>query len=297
MLKNILNRGSQKPALVIGNGINRYNSSGTSDSWDELLVKLAKRHLTPKFQKIPQGLSLTEFYELLDLKSRHPREKVKLQSEFCELMTDWSYAEHHKNIVEWSKRNSAPILTTNFESTLADAGGCTLHRTVKQGFTYFYPWESYYGVQNIFETHREFGIWHINGMERYSKSIRLGLTHYMGSVQRARKWIHEENEKIQFSGKDTSHWRGANSWLHIVFNSPLIFIGLGLEDNEVFLRWLLIERARYFKRFSNRKKDAWFVQVGDMKNKGKQYFLEGVGVKILNVDSYDDIYAPPVWET
>lgn len=44
-------------------------------------------------------------------------------------------------------------------------------------------------------------------------------------------------------------WDGAASWLHIVFNSPLLIFGLGLEENEVFFRWLLIERARYFKKF------------------------------------------------
>lgn len=91
-------------------------------------------------------------------------------------------------------------------------------------------------------------------------------------------------------------WDGAASWLHIVFNSPLLIFGLGLEENEVFFRWLLIERARYFKKFPDRRKDAWYVYVGKLNNDGKQFFLDGVGVVPLHVASYDDIYGADTWK-
>lgn len=71
--------------------------------------------------------------------------------------------------------------------------------------------------------------------------------------------------------------------------------GLSLEENEVFFRWLLIERARYFKKFPKRKKDAWYVYAGKKNGDGKQFFLEGVGVKPIHVDSYDKIYGESVW--
>ncbi len=48
------------------------------------------------------------------------------------------------------------------------------------------PWESYYGEHAVVRPSECFAIWHINGMAQYHRSVRLGLTHYMGSVQRAR---------------------------------------------------------------------------------------------------------------
>lgn len=74
-----------------------------------------------------------------------------------------------------------------------------------------------------------------------------------------------------------------------------MIFGLGLEENEVFFRWLLIERARYFKDFPERRKDAWFIHVGELNNDGKYFFLEGVGVRPIHVTSYDDIYGAATW--
>ena len=80
----------------------------------------------------------------------------------------------------------------------------------------------------------------------------------MGSVGRARAWLHRGGDRRLFSGKSPDNWLGKNTWVHIIFNSPLLIFGLALEENEVFLRWLLIERARYFKKFPDRRKKAWY---------------------------------------
>jgi len=117
----------------------------------------------------------------------------------------------------------------------------------------------------------------------------------MGSVERARKWLHKGEEDRLFSGKNHSLWQGHNTWLHVVFNSPLLIFGLKLEENEVFLRWLLIERARYFKKFPDRKKSAWYVRKSDDKDDGKFFFLKGVGIELVTVDSYNQIYGQNVW--
>jgi hypothetical protein len=170
-----------------------------------------------------------------------------------------------------------------------------LHRSKKGGFTDYYPWETYYGSNAVRDPSQEFGIWHVNGMQRYHRSIRLGLTHYMGSVERARGWFHKGNEGCLFSGKNVRGWDGAATWLHIIFNTPLLIFGLGLEENEVFLRWLLIERARYFRIFPERRKSAWYVHVGKIDNPGKQFFLSGVGVQTILATSYDEIYGPGTW--
>ncbi len=295
-MKSLLWKRRSDIALVIGNGINLYGLAHQTNPWHDLLVKLAEKHLPAKLRSVPTGVALTEFYDVLELKSTLSTTGPTLQQEFCELMASWRHYEHHQRIVEWAQKLDRPILTTNFEQILSDAGKCTLHRTKKDGFTDYYPWESYYGVREIDNPTEGFGIWHVNGMQHYRRSVRLGLSHYMGSVERARGWLHKGNERQLYSGKNMREWDGAASWLHIVFNSPLLIFGLGLEENEVFFRWLLIERARYFKKFPDRRKDAWYVYAGKLNNDGKQFFLDGVGVVPLHVASYDDIYSADTWK-
>lgn len=293
-MKNILKSYNSDIALIIGNGINLYGSSKATNSWKDLLEKLAKNNLSnPK--RIPEGISHTEYYDVLDLKINKSRFSTSLQQQFCDLMLSWKPYEHHKWIVEWAKKNNCPILTTNFENILSDAGGCNLKRTISGDFTDYYPWESYYGVSDVSDPSNEFGIWHINGMQHYRRSVRLGLSHYMGSVERARAWIHKGNERRLFSGKNPQKWMGSKTWLHTIFNTPLLIFGLGLEQNEVFLRWLLIERARYFKKFPVRKKNAWYVSTKNADSEGKHFFLDAVGVECIYVKSYDDLYGEKTW--
>ena len=282
-------------ALIVGNGINRYGNAPDTNAWNALLTALAAKHLPASLRSVPAGISLTEFYDLLELKWQSTSDARTLQMEFCELMAKWQPYEHHKRIVQWAKRSRAPILTTNFEETLSEAGQLKLYRAKKGGFTDYYPWETYFGEKALDDPATEFGVWHINGMQRYHRSVRLGLTHYMGCVERARGWLHRGNEKRLFAGKDVRDWEGTSSWLHVVFNCPLLIFGLALNEDEVFLRWLLIERARYFRKFPDRRKQAWYVYAGAPNSDGKQYFLEGVGIEPVRVSSHGKIYGRSVW--
>ena len=293
-MKNILENNCSEIALIIGNGINLYGSAKATNSWQDLLKKLAKKNISGT-KKIPEGISHTEYYDLLDLQINKTKVSPSLQKQFCDLMLSWKFYDHHKWIVEWAKKNNCPILTTNFENTLSDAGECSLKRTIDGEFTDYYPWESYYGIGDVTDPSNEFGIWHINGMQHYQRSVRLGLSHYMGSVERARAWIHKGKDRRLFSGNNPKKWLGSKTWLHTIFNTPLLIFGLGLEQNEVFLRWLLIERARYFKKFPSRKKNAWYVCTEADRSEGKHFFLDAVGIECIYVKNYDDMYGENTW--
>lgn len=133
-------------------------------------------------------------------------------------------------------------------------------------------------------------------MRRYRRSIRLGLRHYMGPVQRARTWLHRGEANL-FNAKNRPDWNGARTWVHLIFNKPLLIFGLGLTETEVFLRWLLIERARYFRKFPERAHPAWYVYThedDDTSEAGKLFFLEGVGINCVKAD-YAEIYESPSW--
>ena len=294
-MRSILKDNHSNLSLVIGNGVNLHNSNTETNTWKALLEGLAKKY-SGDSQPIQQGVSLTEFYDILNIKYNPKERKNDIQKDFCAQISDWEPSEHHYQIVEWAKRFNVPILTTNFDNALGMSANCKLLRTTegRKEFTDFYPWESYYANSPIESTSNSFGIWHINGVKNYHRSIRLGLTHYMGSVQRARNWIYGTRGNERFSAEKDKNWRGKNSWINIIFNNSLLFFGLGLDENEVFLRWLLIERARYFLRYPDKKKSAWYVHPENL-GSGKKYFLEGVGIEAKRVDSYDDIYGRQCW--
>ncbi|TCS35586.1 hypothetical protein EDC30_11054 [Paucimonas lemoignei] len=293
-LKDILKAQCQDLALLIGNGINRYGAEAAASSWDGLLSTLAQKLLDPAHAALPSGMSLTEFYDVLELSSTLGKGKSSLQAQFCELLASWQPQAQHKRVMQWAHRHDVPVLTTNFENTLGNALGCTLQRVRNPRFTAYYPWERYYGLKTIDDPCKGFGVWHINGMQCYRQSIRLGLTHYMGAVERARALLYRGTIRL-FSGADINAWVGASTWLQIVFHKPLLIFGLGLSENEVFLRWLLIERAKYYRVFPERRKPAWYVHSANEKNEGKLYFLRAVGVETVGVPHFDDIYGEQAW--
>jgi hypothetical protein len=288
-LTQILRAHHQQLALVIGNGINRYNSDANLNSWDAMLLELWERHTREDATIIPLGISLTEFYDALDLRSQ--LKEKNLQKEFCDFLTGWSYKPHHQLIIRWAKQHQTPVLTTNFDETLAESLALTLHHADPKGFTDFYPWASCFAEHKIHQPADKFGIWHINGIKRYSRSIRLGLSHYMGSVERARALIHKGGDKRLFAEKNSGNWLGSNTWLECIFKNDLLFLGLGLDMSEVFLRWLLIERAKYFKTYPERAKKAWYVYAGQDLSPGQTIFLKSVGCEIVKENSFDGLYG------
>lgn len=293
-LATLLKRNRIDLALVVGNGINRYDAPLGANSWDDLLSRLARSHLNPNHQAIPSGVSLTEFYDVLELAYTRKLDQPSLQQQFCNLMATWRPLRQHGVIASWASQSNVPILTTNFENTLGTAVACSLRRTSGKGFTDYYPWDSYFGTNDIRDPCTQFAIWHINGMQQYRRSVRLGLSHYMGSVERARSWLHKGSQRL-FKDGDMRVWDGAATWLQVFFHKPLLFFGLGLSETEVFLRWLLIERARYFKKFPEHRKPGWYIYVPGEHDEGKELFLKAVGIESFPVSSHDEIYATSTW--
>ncbi len=284
-MQALLSRNKNDIALVVGNGINRYNAPEGTNAWEDMLTELARRHIDPRHARVPAGVTTTEFYDVLDLALRTAGVKTSLQADFCELMGNWVPLPQHRHIVAWARAHSAPILTTNFENTLGQTCSATISRCGKDGFTAVYPWSTCYSVDPVASPLNQFAIWHINGMQRYRQSIRLGLSHYMGSVARARRWLHDSGTRL-LGARSITHWPGANTWLQVFMHKPLVFLGLGLGENEVFLRWLLIERARYFHKFPDRYRPAWYVHTPSTLEPGRNLFLRGVGVDPHPVAGY-----------
>lgn len=295
-ISNILNSEIEDIAFVIGNGINLHNGSNNL-SWINLLKSLWQ-NITGKSEDIPNGISLTEYYDIIELKNSVDKKKHEIQIQVRDLLKHWEPMRHHREILSFIQYMNCPILTTNFDEVLKRALNLEQFKIDNErlGFTDYYPWDTYHAYNKLNYPTDGFGIWYVNGMIRYHRSIRLGLTHYMGSVERARKIIHADDAGI-FRGKNQNHWIGFNTWLHIIFNKSLIVFGLSLNAQETFLRWLLLERARYFKRFSDQSYNGWYIyneSEEDLERTGKHFFLEQVGIEPIALNSYDEMYKE-IW--
>ncbi len=196
-------------------------------------------------------------------------------------------------LIENLKKYNCPILTTNFDTYIEKSIGARKYILQSQGnqykFTDYYPWNVYYSAEEINSPSDGFAIWHINGLTDYYRSIRLGLCDYMGCVERARKMIHKGGLNEFFEGKNQYNWAGSNTWLHVLFSKDLFIFGLTLDENETFLRWLLIQRAKYSQLYSKKLKGWYIVKDKDVKN-GKRFFLEHLGFEIIEISDYNDMY-------
>lgn len=297
-LAEIIDNNSNDIAFIVGNGINRFPNNPKAISWDVLLMKLWQKFAPNTFAEVPRGMTITEFYDLLDLANGNKlSSSVDIQKEASYILGNWPFSPHHRSFMAKAQLLDIPVLTTNFDSLLPDSLALRQYYTDTKGFSDYYPWTTYYGDRQLELPTDGFGLWYINGLIRYPRSIRLGLSHYMGSVERARNLIHKGHEGKLFTGKNVNNWRGCKTWLHLIFNKSLCIFGLGLDENETFIRWLLIERAKYFKKFPDRKMKGWYVlpkiKEPDEVNSGKRFFLETIGFELIETDNFEDIYQTP----
>ncbi|MGC4100770.1 SIR2 family protein [Ferruginibacter sp.] len=270
-----------RAAFLIGNGPNL--GAGIFPSWKDLLVAASDKG----FRFAPEGLTNTEVYDLVELHSKDAK-KVKQRVAQKLRLTASMNIDVHRRLMNYAATTNSPVLTTNFDAALETAVNAEIFHINSKDFTRFYPWKTYYG----FEQHQlptdGFGIWKIHGDIQYKDSIRLGLTDYMGSAERARKMIHKGDDRL-FRERKTSNWGGYQTWLHIWFNMPIIIAGLGFDTDEVFLRWLLIERKRYMN-LRKQPMNVWYICKDEPKPSVKN-LLYSLGVQFKIVDNYAAIYG------
>jgi len=93
-------------------------------------------------------------------------------------------------------------------------------------------------------------------------------------------------------------WAGRDTWLDILFRMPTVIFGVGLEGQEVWLRWLLIQRAKHYKKHGGERPLAWYVYSAKECTEAQQekhFFLKCLGVEPIEVADYAAIYDPKHW--
>lgn len=367
-IRYLINHYKDDIAFIIGNGINRFNGQ---QSWQDILLKIWNSVNEEPIQKIPQGISYTEFYDIIHIKyDKYVTKQYKAMTElgniaqtlnkkYSEVMINnsvlynekqiiytmknfdlsqlkmmdfskyidlinnqnkytwsdillssvqnliaadmekWKPNIAHKTITSYIKSINAPILTTNYDTNLNSIQGLQYYKLGKMNFSRKNPWSAYYGNAMI-NPEDGFGIWNINGTIKYPESIKLGLSQYMASINKAYELLNgsknEETDDYQLKGKNTKLWKGYNTWLHLLFNKSLFIFGLTLDENEIFLRWLLIQRTVYLNQHQNDIHKGWYVYCKgkDNMSKGKKLFLESVGFEVIEIHDYKTIYED-VW--
>lgn len=265
-------------------------------------------------------------------------DEIKILSKFghdndlLQLVADetsrWSAFGQHHRIVDWCMAKGAPLLTTNFDRAFEKAvnqlrpGEGKYRRAGERIRSTRFPWDKYYAAEELAPLHdghdpsSGFGVWHVNGDAKAPRSINLGLTHYMAATRRAydRLYGRYKNQSSSMdlgllAGGEKDQWRGVATWLQPLFHRPVLIFGLALDETEVFIRWLLIERAKYLMRLANvgappdmdwagAETTGWYVQKAPndgQDNPGKRAFLKALGLEVVDVEDYDDIYGEAVW--
>ena len=279
-IKKILAK-NPEAAMLIGNGPNL--AAGIMPSWKELLIDAGDKRIAFPVDE----LSNTEVYDLIQLYAK-PRTNVKKRVVKSLQLKPGADLSVHKRLMELAQEHNAPVLTTNFDAGFETSIGAEIHHIESKGFTRFYPWKSYYSLEELTKPCGGFGIWKVHGDVRYFDSIRLGLTDYMGAAERARELITTGAGRL-----DNTHrkgdWQGHMTWLDIWFNKPVIIFGLGYGSDEVFLRWLLIERRRYFNKLG-KPMNVWYVNK-DKPEPAVNNLMDNLGVTVVEVADFSDIYG------
>jgi hypothetical protein len=296
----VLRANASELALVVGNGLLR--ASGVH-SWEKMLKDRAILYPGLEYHDRKKlDLTLPELFELIEIKDgRRGSVRKNFFAEIEGIPSQISRGslvpDACRTVLNWADCNNAPILTTNFDKTLEVAMGLKKFSTSRRVVTDFYPWEVYYSHHQIAEPGSGFAVWHIHGVIDYKRSIKLSLADYMAMVSRARGYIVGKNNAL-FAKKHMEKWRGSSTWLDIFFRRKLIFLGLGLQTQEVFLRWLLIQRKRYLEKNRISDMGVWFViptqESGD-EYSGRRAFLDALDIKIIEVPNYSYIYDSEVW--
>jgi hypothetical protein len=283
-LKSQLQKGNV--AFLLGNGINRYNDFSNNRSWEKLLLDLHNRYAKNPLKSFPEkGISCTEFYDLILLDTKKRITKRDLQREFVNSITNWNHAEHHTKILNQIRAYNAPVLTTNFDDLLPRSINAQKFFTVEnrqKEFTDYYPWQCYYSTKPLNEKLDGFSIWFLHGVWEYQRSIKLGLTDYVGNSIKAKEFLPIKKREDLF-------FKGENTWLKPFFTKSLCIIGFGLNEQEMFLRWLLLQRALNFKRNIFPATKSWYITFGEM-SEGKKIFLQKVGIETVEVKSFKYLY-------
>lgn len=179
-----------------------------------------------------------------------------------EFFKNYSLQDWILPLLLFASKEQIPIMTTNYDEALSKKLNLTRHCKIGNSDSQFtFPFETYFSKTEIECPWKEFAIWHINGMVSYPQSIKIGYLDYtkMFNVIYERLFHGTAGLSSLIKGKGNL----CNTWISIFFYRNLFIWGVGLNDDEYVLRWLLVERAKY-NIVCNKNLKGWYVHLVDI---------------------------------
>ncbi|MDO4198828.1 MAG: SIR2 family protein [Erysipelotrichaceae bacterium] len=332
--KKRLNNKREKPVcLLIGNGFNRINNPDFP-SWDNLILNLFDKYELNKNDYDIKTTSYPLKFEYIvnvineERNSWHEHTykecKEKIIEDLDKSITDKKNLD--KEIIE-GLRDCKPdyIITTNYDTLLEKAFayrssykyGSRLDKTHandkklnnrERGREVYLNKTARFSKRNVI-------FYHMHGINVDIKSICLGYEHYMRIIKKLRDVIvkNERDPEILNLLKTGEHKNMSNYFCTRFFDSDIHIIGLGLEEQEIDIWWLLCYRAYlYFSNINNarnliKNKIIYHdVHVTKSTNEGysfeddyqkqkemlfKYLYVEYDAINIENVNQYKDKYV------
>lgn len=212
----------------------------------------------------------------------------------------------HRQFLKYAATKDIPVLTTNIDRLLSmDLSERKLALTGDPYFTATknYKWNYCYTEKALPADNQaklglaqHFAVWHIHGLADYPDTIKIGLDDYINCTSQAKKLLSSTGkDRISLFDAKTDVWAGRNTWLDLFFRRQIIVIGLALDSQEVFLRWLFIQRAKYLKlKYPDPEKrpKAWFIHTdANLSDKSpKGIFFKACGMDLIREKRFCDIY-------
>ncbi len=302
-------------AFILGNGINRYNPSDLS--WNALINSIMADCLDNDSSIPSEGISLTELYDMIVL-DKIPKcctDGQNLNREVDKISHDVKARIRSKvkdevgrkmDYHQWLKKKltmwDVPVLTTNYDANIESGMKQFVipSNFYSKGYSDTYLFNVYYADRQIDNTAEEnyfkrFAVWHVNGRVNHLRSIRIGMSDYMNLLVATKELLHDRAH-LYYVSTEQHQWGMANkeeidpnytfTWLNIFYNCSICINGLALNQDESYLRWLLISRKKYLERVGLKDVKGWYVCLSSDLTEGKRFFLEKTGLKV--VELYDN---------
>lgn len=265
-----------KFVILVGNGINLWDSNDKAISWESILKSFNKGK---NCGDVPKGYLLTEYFEIVNINRAN---RDVMVNDFIAKVESIEPSSAHHDLVHTCMDKGINILTTNFDHSIEKTGDFKKgsYRKLGKGFTDYYPWQRYYSDDN---NPSSIKIWHINGDTEYTRSIKLSVCDYAGCINYYRRF-----DPMTKSNK----YKKDRTWINEITEKNLIIIGLALSEAEIFLRHVLIRRASYSRKIGKRLK-GYFLTLKDSeaaRDSRLKFFLDNVNIEMKLFSDYDEMY-------
>ena len=285
-------------AYLIGNGINLANG-GTL--WNQLLRNVVSSLLGENayiYNAIGElGITNTEIQNIIPLEYNRKKggfiSPKEIMQQVCNHISNLVFLENR--MLDYIKYSNAEILTTNYDFNIENYlwKGNEKKQRKRDGNAFYktssyYPWDCYYCNMKQKKDNPLCKIWHVHGDIDHWKSIILSLSRYVGASSKAKKQINMPDQSPELE-------KCKGTWLHTFFTKPLVIVGLALDPQEFFLRYLLIERAGWMKSHGIRVQPSFYLlRAGETIEHGKAQFLSFLGIDTVLFHD-DNIFNDHIW--